>query len=154
MSPARKTRIFSSSAPPLVLLLRLAVGLIFVSEGAQKFMFAEALGVGRFTKIGIPAPELMAPFVGLVEMVGGAMLVVGLATRVVAAPLLFNMLVAITSTKLVTLGRNGFWKTAHEGRTDVLMIVCLVYLLVVGAGPWSADRRISGGESGRRMPPA
>jgi putative oxidoreductase len=130
---------FDARGPRATLLLRLVVGAIFVSEGLQKFLFAGELGVGRFAKIGIPVPELTAPFVGVVEIVGGLLLVVGLATRLVAIPLLVSMAVAITSTKLVTFGKNGFWKTAHEARTDLLMIFALAFLLAVGAGPWSLD---------------
>ena len=132
---------FDARGPRATALLRLVVGAIFVSEGIQKFLFAGELGVGRFAKIGIPVPELTAPFVGVVEIVGGALLALGLATRLVAIPLLVSMTVAITSTKLVTFGKNGFWKTAHEARTDVLMIAALVFVVAVGAGPWSLDAR-------------
>jgi putative oxidoreductase len=136
------TWIFGSTAPPATWLVRAIVGAVFVSEGVQKFLFPAELGVGRFVKIGIPSPEVMAPFVGVVETVGGLALVVGLGTRLVAIPLLISMLVAITSTKLVTFGKNGFWMTAHEARTDLLMICGLVFLLSVGAGPRSLDARI------------
>ena len=61
------------------------VGAVFLSEGIQKFLFADSLGVGRFIKIGIPAPDVMAPFVGVVEIVCGAMLLIGLYTRIVGA---------------------------------------------------------------------
>ncbi len=63
-----------------IVLIRLAVGAVFLSEGIQKFLFPDALGVGRFIKIGIPAPSIMAPFVGVVEILGGAMLIIGLFT--------------------------------------------------------------------------
>jgi uncharacterized membrane protein YphA (DoxX/SURF4 family) len=128
--------------------VRVIVGAVFVSEGIQKFLFPDELGVGRFARIGIPAPAVMAPFVGTVETIGGVLLVLGLGTRVVAVPLLVSMLVAITSTKLVTFGKNGFWKTAHEARTDLLMIFGLLFLLSVGAGPWSLDARILRRSSG------
>ena len=123
-------------------LMRLVVGGIFVSEGIQKFLFPEELGVGRFTKIHIPMPSVMAPFVGVVEVVGGLLLTVGLATRLVCIPMLIDMVVAITSTKLVALGKVGLWKTMHEARTDLLMIACLVVLLAVGAGPLSLDQKL------------
>lgn len=138
-----------ADGPRATLLIRGVVGAIFVSEGIQKVLFPAELGVGRFVKIGIPSPEVLAPFVAGVEIVGGALLLAGLLTRAVAVPLLVSMVVAITSTKLVTLGRNGFWKTMHEGRTDLLMIFCLVFLLVVGAGPLSVDRKLYEGAGGR-----
>jgi putative oxidoreductase len=134
---------FESRAPRATILLRLVVGAVFVTEGLQKFLFPDELGVGRFIKIGIPMPAVTAPFVGMVEVLGGALLIAGIATRIVCIPLLFNMLVAITSTKLVTLDKNGFWKTMHEARTDLLMIFCLLFLLAVGAGPLSLDGRRS-----------
>ena len=64
-------RLLSTNAPAAVILIRLIVGGVFLSEGIQKFLLPEALGVGRFTKIGIPNPEIMAPFVGVVEIVCG-----------------------------------------------------------------------------------
>jgi putative oxidoreductase len=141
---------FEASGPRAVLLLRLVVGGVFVSEGLQKFLFPGELGVGRFVKIGIPMAAVMAPFVGVVEIVGGALLVLGLATRLVCLPLLVNMAVAITSTKLMTFDKNGLWKTLHEARTDVLMLAGLLFLLAVGAGPLSVDRGLSQGPRARR----
>ena len=113
---------FESRAPRATVLLRLVVGAVFVTEGLQKFLFPDELGVGRFIRIGIPMPAVTAPFVGMVEVLGGVFIIVGIATRIVCLPLLISMLVAITSTKLVTLEKNGFWETMHEARTDLLMI--------------------------------
>jgi len=125
---------------------------VFISEGIQKFLFPDELGVGRFVKIGIPAPEVMAPLVGAVETLGGFALLIGLGTRLVAVPLLISMCVAITSTKLFTFGKNGFWKTAHEARTDLLMIFGLLFLLSVGAGRRSLDARIESRRARGRKP--
>ena len=75
--------LFSTNAPRATILIRLLVGAVFLSEGVQKFLFPAALGVGRFTKIGIPAPQFFAPFVGVVEIVCGTLLIVGLVTSVV-----------------------------------------------------------------------
>jgi putative oxidoreductase len=63
------------------ILVRVLVGSVFLSEGIQKFLFPEALGAGRFAKIGIPAPQYSAPFVGTVEIVAGTLLLFGLFTR-------------------------------------------------------------------------
>jgi DoxX len=52
--------IWVNRAKKAILLIRILVGWVFLSEGIQKFLFPEALGVGRFTKIGIPLPQLMA----------------------------------------------------------------------------------------------
>lgn len=125
-----------------MVLIRVAVGLVFSSEGIQKFLFSDALGVGRFTKIGIPAPHVMAPFVAVVEIVCGVLVLIGLATRFAAVPLIVDMIVALASTKLPLLVQQGFWKMAHEARTDFAMILGALFLLLVGAGPCSMDGRI------------
>jgi len=129
----------ASTAPRAILLVRLMVGGVFVSEGVQKFLFPDELGVGRFTKIGIPAPEIMAPFVGVVEIGCGALLLLGLLTRLAAIPLVIDMLVALTTTKVPILLQSGFWKMAHEARTDYAMLLGSLLLLLLGAGPWSCD---------------
>jgi putative oxidoreductase len=129
----------ASTAPRATVLVRLLVGLVFLSEGIQKFLFPEALGVGRFAKIGLPTPGVLAPFVGAVEIGCGVLVVLGLATRLATLPLLVDMVVAIATTKLPMLAERGFWAAAHESRTDFSMLLGLVFLLVVGGGPWSLD---------------
>lgn len=132
--------LLATTAPRTVLLIRLMTGAVFLSEGVQKFLFPDALGVGRFAKIGIPSPDLLAPFVGVVEIIGGLCLLLGLLTRFAAAALIIDMLVAIASTKLPILIDKGFWSMAHEARTDWSMLISSLFLLVVGAGPWSLDQ--------------
>ncbi len=123
----------------IIILIRIMVGVVFISEGIQKFLFSESLGVGRFIKIGIPAPEVMAPFVGLVEAVCGAMILLGIFTSLASIPLIISMSVAIWTTKIPMLLENGFWKMAHEARTDWAMILGLIFLLISGGGRWSFD---------------
>ncbi len=145
-------RIARTSAPPSTLIIRLMVGAVFISEGIQKFLYPADLGAGRFAKIGIPAPELLAPFVAVVEIVGGTMLILGLFTRVAALFLVINMCVAILSTKIPILLGHGFWgfslrsldrygflSMAHEARTDWAMLLGSLFLLIVGAGRLSID---------------
>ena len=132
----------ATSAPAATILVRLLVGAVFLSEGIQKFLFPAALGVGRFVKIGIAAPSLTAPFVGAVEIVCGACLIVGLLTRLSAIPLLIDISVAIVTTKVPMLVHQGFWPAAHEARTDFCMLLGLLFLLFVGAGPISLDRAL------------
>src|SRR5205085_9317833 len=123
---------------------------VFLAEGIQKFLYPDALGVGRFAKIGIPAPEVMAPFVGVCEVVCGVLFLLGLLTRFAAVTMIINMLVAILSTKVPTLlgerfwifalprlDRYGFLSMAHEARTDFAMLLGSIFLLLVGAGAWS-----------------
>ncbi len=135
------SKLCRTSAPPSVLIIRLMVGLVFLSEGIQKFLFPADLGVGRFAKIGIPSPDVLAPFVGGVEVVCGTLLILGLLTRLAAVPLLVVILVAIATTKIPMLFEKGFWVMAHEGRTDFSMLMGLLFLLIAGAGPWSLDGR-------------
>jgi uncharacterized membrane protein YphA (DoxX/SURF4 family) len=135
-------RIVTTRAPAAVILVRLLVGGVFLSEGIQKFLYADALGVGRFVKIGIPAASVMAPFVGVTEIVCGTLLIVGLVTRAAAVPLIIDMLVAIATTKVPILMKNGFWAMAHEARTDYTMLLGCIFLLLVGAGRASLDARI------------
>jgi putative oxidoreductase len=134
--------LFSTNAPPATILIRLLVGAVFLSEGVQKFLFPAALGVGRFTKIGIPAPQFFAPFVGVVEIACGTFLIVGLVTRLAAIPLMIDISVAIITTKIPMLSTAGFWSMAHEARTDYCMLLGLLFLLLVGSGPFSIDRRV------------
>src|ERR1035441_8618963 len=138
--------LFSTNAPRATILIRLLVGAVFLSEGVQKFLFPAARGVGRFTKIGIPAPQFFAPFVGVVEIVCGTLLIVGLVTRLAAIPLIIDICVAIITTKIPMLGTAGFWGMAHEARTDYCMLLGLVFLLIVGSGPFSIDRRLEPSE--------
>jgi len=136
-------RFLRTQAPSATFLIRLVVGLIFFSEGIQKFLFPEALGVGRFTSIGIPAPHILALFVGVVEITCGLLIVFGLLTRLAAIPLLVNITVAILSTKIPILFSKGIWAMAHEARTDFAMLLGLLFLLAVGAGTFSLDHRLA-----------
>jgi putative oxidoreductase len=135
-------RVSNGDAPAATVLVRLLVGGVFVSEGIQKFLYPDALGVGRFLKIGIPAPSVMAPFVGVVEIVCGVLLIAGLLTRAATIPLIVDMLVAIATTKLPILRKSGFWAVAHEARTDYSMLLGCAFLLLVGAGRLSLDARV------------
>jgi uncharacterized membrane protein YphA (DoxX/SURF4 family) len=137
-----KDWLFDESAPASVMLVRLMVGWVFLSEGIQKFLFPAALGVGRFEKIGIPAPHFFAPFVGVVEILCGLLLMVGLLTRLAAIPLLIDISVAILTTKLAMLSKSGFWGTMHEARTDFCMFLGLLFLIAMGSGALSFDARL------------
>jgi putative oxidoreductase len=139
------------SGPTSVILIRFMVGGVFLSEGIQKFLFPDALGVGRFIKIGIPSPELMAPFVGIVEIVCGLLMILGLATKMAAIPLLINISVAILTTKIPLLAKSGFWSTIHEARTDYCMFLGLLFLIIAGGGNASLDAQIHIARDSRRV---
>jgi putative oxidoreductase len=147
-------KLMRSRAPAATLLIRVAVGCVFLSEGIQKFLFADQLGVGRFVKIGIPSPEVLAPFVGWFEIGCGFLILVGLLTRLAAIPLIAVMGVAIFTTKIPILMKSGFWAMAHEARTDFSMLLAGLFLLVVGAGPISLDASAGPGSVDREPPPA
>ena len=136
-------RIVETHAPRSTALVRVIVGWVFFTEGIQKFLFPADLGVGRFVKIGIPVPEVSAPFVGVVETVGGAMLIAGVLTRLGAVALLIDILVAIASTKVPMLIQKGFWPAMHEARLDFAMAFGLVFLILEGAGAFSLDSKLS-----------
>ena len=138
------------SAPRSTLIMRVMAGGVFLSEGILKFVYTNQ-GVGRFTKLGIPAPEFTATFVGCLEIVGGILLIAGLFTRVIAVPFIIEMVVAILTTKISlylgtsplplppALPKVGFWAVMHETRSDYAQILTSIFLLVVGPGSWSLD---------------
>lgn len=139
-------------APPSVMLIRMMVGGIFLVEGILKFMYPEALAVGRFARIGIPFPQIMGPFVGGVEIICGALVLIGLLTRLAAVPLLITISVAILSTKIpmwlghdflgfhvAKLAHYGFLSMVHEARADFSMFFGSIFLICVGGGRLSVD---------------
>ncbi len=132
-------RLIATNAPAVVVIIRLMVGAVFLSEGIQKFLFPADVGVGRFERIGIPSPETVAPFVGCFEIACGALLLLGLFTRFAAIPLIIIMLTAIATTKIPILLDQGFWKMSHAARTDWSMLLGSLFLLVVGGGRLSVD---------------
>jgi uncharacterized membrane protein YphA (DoxX/SURF4 family) len=115
--------ILGTNAPAAVALIRLMVGLVFVSEGIQKFLFPDSVGAGRFAKIGFSQPEFVAGFVGVFEIVCGSCIVLGLLTRLAVIPTIIIMLTAIATTKIPILQESSFWKLAHEARTDWSMLL-------------------------------
>ena len=123
-----------------VLLIRLAVGLIFWTQGLLKFADPN-MGVNRFARIGFSHPSFAAHFVGTFEMLCGGLVLLGAATRVAAIPLLIVICTAIATTKLPELARpaQGFWFMVSDARTDFSMLMSLLFLLRTGGGGWSAD---------------
>ena len=154
----------ATKAPASTVLIRIVVGGVFLTEGIQKFLYPADLGAGRFAKIGIPMPETMGPFVGGVEVLCGALVILGLLTRLASILLLIDISVAIVSTKVpILLGygfwgflltkvpRYGFFSMVHEARTDFAMWFALLFLIIVGAGKkWSLDAKFvrAGSEPG------
>lgn len=121
------------------ILPRLIVGLVFLSEGIQKFLFPELVGAGRFEKIGFTSPEFLAAFVASFEIACGILVLIGFAVRVSVIPLLIIMITAIITTKIPILQEKGFWQMAHDSRTDFAMTILIIFLLIYGAGKLSID---------------
>jgi putative oxidoreductase len=138
------------NAPTATCLLRLMAGGVFLWEGMLKFVFANQ-GVGRFTKLGMPAPALTANFIGILEIVGGILIIAGFLTRLIAVPFIIEMIVAMLSTKIsMYFGTSplplppvppqiGLWAVLHEIRSEYAQIMVVIFLLSVGPGRWSLD---------------
>ena len=135
------------------LLVRFAVGSVFISSGLVKFLFVNQ-GAGRFAKIGFPYASTLAAFIGTTEVLCGALILVGLFVRLAALPLVMDMLVAIATTKLPLLvgagpepvaaaPKMGFWAFAYQARLDVTMLFACTFLVVSGAGLLSLDAWLS-----------
>ncbi|HZH72165.1 MAG TPA: DoxX family protein [Mariniphaga sp.] len=137
MNPIK--RIFKTHKTRTFILLRIIVGLVFLSEGIQKFLFPEIVGEGRFEKIGFDYATFFAYFVAVFEIVCGTLVLLGLLTRIATVPLLVIMLTAIVTTKFPILINDGFWFMAHAARTDFAMTLLLVFLLIYGPGKFSLD---------------
>ena len=120
-------------------IIRIMVGLVFLSEGIQKFIFPAIRGAGRFEKIGLPSPEFMGSFVGTFEIVCGILIILGLLTRFASIPTLIIMLVAIATTKVEILTTDGFWEMMHASRTDWAMLLGSLFLIIKGGGKYSID---------------
>jgi uncharacterized membrane protein YphA (DoxX/SURF4 family) len=143
----------STGAPAATIWIRIATAIVFINEGVLKVIDPATYAVGRFAKIGIPLPEVMGPFVTGVELVGGILLLLGLATRFAAITLAIDMVVALIATKLpILLGHGllgfaaptakpGLLSMVHEARTDIAMLCSVIFLALVGAGERSLDAR-------------
>jgi putative oxidoreductase len=124
------------------IIIRLIVGAVFLSEGIQKFLFPAIRGAGRFERIGLPSPEFLGSFVGTFEILCGALILLGLLTRLASIPLIIIMLVAIATTKADILANQGFWEMLHGSRTDWSMLLGCIFLLIKGGGYWSVDNNM------------
>jgi uncharacterized membrane protein YphA (DoxX/SURF4 family) len=139
-----------SDGPTATFLIRLMAGSVFVWEGILKFVYANQ-GVGRFTKLGFPAPHFTATADGWLEIIGGILVLTGFMTRIIAVPFIIEMLVAMASTKIpLYLGTSplplppvppqvGFWAVLHEIRSEYAQLVSCAFLLISGPGSFSID---------------
>jgi len=118
---------------------RIVVGLVYLSEGIQKYLFPELVGVGRFEKIGFTNPEFLAYFVATFEIICGILILIGFLSRIASIPLFVIMITAIITTKIPILLEKGFWSMAHESRTDFAMTMLIIFIFIYGAGRLSLD---------------
>jgi len=134
----------SSSASLGLLVLRVVVGLIFVAHGAQKiFEYTLPGTIGSFADMGVPLPEIAAPFVAFIELIGGALLALGLFTRPVGILLAVDMIVAIVAVHLPA----GLW--VGEGGYEFVAVlgVAALALAFTGAGRFSIDGAVLRGRA-------
>jgi putative oxidoreductase len=126
-----------------MILVRVIVGLVFLTEGILKFVHPGELGAGRFAHIGLPFPHVLAPLVGGVEIAAGAAVILNLFVGEAAVLLLAVIFTAIFTTKVpILLGRHlgpflppklehyGVLSFVHEARTDLCMLFGLVAILL------------------------
>jgi putative oxidoreductase len=131
-----------AAGPPSLFLIRLPVGLIFLTQGMLKFIDPN-MGVVRFTRIGFPHPYFTAHFVGSFEIICGGLVVLGLWTRAASVPLLIIITTAIATTKIPELfhANQGLWYMVSDARTDFAMFCSLLFLILQGGGAWALDAR-------------
>lgn len=141
------SRIIKTDLSKTTVLIRLMVGMVFLSEGIQKFLFPAIRGAGRFEKIGLTSPEFLGSFVGTFEIACGILILIGLLTRLASIPLIIIMLVAIATTKSEVLAEKGFWEMMHGSRTDWAMLLGSIFLLIKGGGLWSVDKTLAKNEA-------
>jgi putative oxidoreductase len=137
-----KSFVLNTANDNKIIFIRLVVGLIFISEGLQKYLFLQVLGPGRFQEVGFSHAFFWAYFTGACEMLFGMLVLWGFLTRLASIPLLIIMLTAFITTKIPILETKGLWSFLHEYNTDFSLTVLLILLIIYGGGKWSADLKI------------
>ncbi|HET6242462.1 MAG TPA: DoxX family protein, partial [Arthrobacter sp.] len=109
---------------------RVIAGVVFAAHGWQKYNeFTIAGTQGSFAQLGVPAPEITAPLVATLELVGGIALILGVLTRVFAALLTLDMLGALV---LVHAPKGVF---VSEGGYELVLVLAAASLAIALAGP-------------------
>lgn len=152
MKPSKgiMTRILQTSDDGKMVFVRMIAGVVFVSEGIQKYLVVSLLGPSYFQDIGFGHPMFWSYFTGSFEIVCGLLVIAGLFTRIAAVPLLTIMITAYFTAKLPVLLDKGFLSFAQVYRVDYALTILIIMLLVYGAGRWSVDLRILRSLNNRR----
>jgi len=116
------------------LMARLTLGVTFAGTGWGKLAHLDEV-TDFFVELGIPAPHFQATLVGATELVGGALILVGLLTRLAALPLIVTMVVAIVTAKQADI--SGVADLL--GTTEWVYLVMFAWLALAGAGRFSLD---------------
>jgi uncharacterized membrane protein YphA (DoxX/SURF4 family) len=146
-------RIAPPGGPGAIVFVRAAIAFVFITGGLQKLMYPEALDAGRFSALGLPSPDTLATVVAAIEIACGALILLGLFTRLAALVLLLDTVLVIAATKVPILlghgywgfadptGPIGFWSMAQQARADIAMLLGCAFLVSVGPGGISIDHR-------------
>lgn len=136
--------IFEPSRSPwtgrMLSILRIVAGLVFITYGTMKLFNVPALPQG------MPPIPLMSQvgLAGILELVGGTLIVLGLLTRPVAFILSGEMAVAYFQAH----HPQSFWPTVNMGTAAILYCFIYLYFVFAGAGPWSLDAMIARSKGG------
>ena len=137
-----KSQILNTSNDSKIIFVRLIVGLIFISEGFQKYLIVTMYGPAFFKEIGFSDPMFWVYFTGAFEIFCGIFILFGLLTRIASIPLLIIMIIAFITTKLPLLRTKGFWTFSHEYSIEFSITMLLILLFIYGGGKWSVDLKI------------
>ena len=122
-----------------IVIARVSVGVLFFESGRGKLFYKLNELIEYFAQLGIPFPELQAPMVAAIEFVGGICLILGLATRLVCAPLAVTMIVAILTAQLDKAKTVGDFLYLPE----VLLVVIFIWLIFSGPGKFALDNLVA-----------
>jgi len=122
--------LFATWSPRLLSLLRIITGFLFVAHGTQKWL---AFPVPRAS-----VTELwsLSGAAGVLELSGGALMLVGLFTR----PVAFVLSGLMAFAYFIAHAPQGFWPIVNRGELAVLYCFVFLYFAAAGGGPWSIDR--------------
>jgi putative oxidoreductase len=127
-----------------ITVLRIITGIVFLVHGWQKVFAMGFAGVtGGFTQMGIPMPGLTGPVVAIVELLGGAALIIGFLTRLAALGLICDMMAAIALVHL----KNGFF-SPRGYEFPLMLLTAAVVLLIAGSGKYAVDDKFAARRSG------